>query len=237
MGTLNLATLITEIRAFHAGRSDLTDEVIITQLNLVQERLARLWQWEELYLTETKNIAITSDAAADKILVLSQTFRDITSIRLITADGGSRKLEYIGTRSFDKLYPEPEFHARGDPRIYIQLDTHTIELYPVPLTADSLKLRGTSWATAFSSSSTGSKSSFDRKDDILIYWACSLIWDRLGEYERAKRFFGVANQMIDQAKDEQETKPDREIKPLFETGRGSGLPGNYWYDPFIRNVR
>ncbi len=235
MGTLNLATLITEIRAFHAGRSDLTDEVIITQLNHVQERLARLWQWEELDRGEDITLSIAGTAKTDKIVTPTITYRDIYSVRLVTGDGQSQKLEYIAKRTFDQMFPEPEFHARGSPSIYT-IWQDKLELYPVPVAANTLTIRGMKWATALSSGDTAAKSNFDRKDDILIYWACSLLWDRLGEYERAKRFFGVANQMIDQAKDEQESKPDRVIKPAFEAGRGT-LPANYWFDPFIKSVR
>ncbi len=235
MGTLNLATLITEIRAFHAGRSDLTDEIIITQLNHVQERLARLWQWEELDQDEDILLGFAGLPKEDNVIALTNTYRDIYSIRLVTGDGQSHKLEYIAKRTFDEMFPEPEFHARGNPSIYT-VWKKKLEVYPVPVSADTLSVRGMKWATDFTSTDTAAKSTFDRKDDILIYWACSLLWDRLGEYERAKRFFGVANQMIDQAKDEQESKPDRVIKPAFETGRGT-LPANYWLDPFIKSVR
>ena len=235
MGTLNLASLITEVRAFHAGRPDLDDEIIITQLNRVHERLARLWQWEELDSGEDLTLSIAGTALADKIVTPTITYRDIYSIRLITGDGQSRKLEYIAKRTFDQLFPEPEFHARGTPAIYTMWQDK-LELFQVPSEADTLRIRGMKWPSQFAGSDTAAKSNFDRKDDILIYWAVSMLWDRLGEYERAKRFFGIANQMIEQAKEEQESKPDREIKPAFETGRGR-LTSNYWLDPFIKSVR
>ncbi len=235
MGTLNLATLITEIRAFHAGRSDLTDEIIITTLNHVQERIARAWQWEELDVDEEVTLSIAGTAKADKTVTLVNVYRDIYSVRLVTGDGQSRKLDYIGKRTFDKTFPEPEFDARNDPQIYT-VWKDALELYPVPSTADTLSVRGMKWPTVFSSGDTGAKSDFDRKDDLLIYWAVSMLWDRLGEYERSKRFFGIANNMLDKAKDEQETKPDLEIKPAFESGSGN-LTGQYWLNPFIRSVR
>jgi len=118
MGTLNLTSLISEIQRHHATRSDLTDQIVVDKLNLVQEKLARLWQWEELDEGEDVTITITATAKDDKIITLVTTYRDIYSIRLITGDGQSRKLEYIGKRTFDELFPEPEFSARGDPMIY-----------------------------------------------------------------------------------------------------------------------
>ncbi len=237
MGTLNLTSLIAEIQRHHANRSDLSDQIVIDKLNLVQERLARLWEWEELDDGEDVTITITSTAKDDKIITLTKTYRDIYSIRLVTGanTGRSRKLHYIPKRTFDLIYPEPEFDARSEPTVYTVWQDK-LELYRVPELADTLAVRGMKWAAAFSSGLGGAKSDFDRKDDILIYWTVSMIWDHLGEYERASRFFGIANNMIDKAKDEQETKPDLEIKPAFETNRGNTL-GSYWADPFIRQVR
>lgn len=237
MGSLNLTTLIAEIQRHHADRSDLTDQIVVDKLNIVQERLARLWEWEELDSGEEIVIPITSVPKDDKIITLVKTYRDIYSIRLITAAeaGRSRKLEYIPKRTFDDIFPEPEFDARGDPLIYTVWQDK-LELYRVPDVADTLIIRGTKWADDFSSGVGSAKSEFDRKDDILIYWTVSMIWDHLGEYERSKRFFGIANNMIDKAKDEETTKPDLEIKPAFESRQRVRL-GRYWADPFINWVR
>lgn len=237
MGTLNLTSLISEVQRHHANRSDLTDQIIIDKLNLVQERLARIWEWEELDSDEEVALTITAVAKDDKIVTLANTYRDIYSVRLITgvSVGRSRKLDYISKRSFDLLFPEPEFDARGNPTIYT-IWKKKLELYRVPELADTITVRGMKWATDFSSGDLSAKSDFDRKDDILIYWTVSMVWDHLGEYERAKRFFGIAQNMVDKAKDEQETKPDLEIKPAFETVRLGGV-SNYWADPFIKQVR
>ncbi len=236
MGTLNLTSLIAEVQRHHANRSDLTDQIVIDKLNIVQERLARVWNWEELDNGEEVTITISATAKDDKTIALVNTYKEIYSVRLVTGDGTSRKLERVSKRSFDKMFPEPEFVARNEPSIYT-VWKNKLEVYPVPLTADTLAIRGIKWAAGFSSGVGGAKSDFDRKDDILIYWTVSMCWDHLGEYERAKRFFGIANNMLDKAKDEQETKPDLEIKPAFESGYGRGAPGQYWLNPFIRYVK
>ncbi len=237
MGTLNLTSLISQIKLHHANRSDLTDQIIIDKLNLVQERLARIWEWEELDNGEEVTIVITATPKDDKTITLVNTYRDIYSVRLITGanTGRSRKLDYISKRTFDNLFPEPEFDARSEPTVYTVWQ-NKLELYRVPELADTIVVRGMKWADAFSSGIGSAKSDFDRKDDILIYWTVSMVWDHLGEYERAKRFFGISQTMLDKAKDEQETKPDLEIKPGFETARGNRL-GSYWSDPFIVQVR
>lgn len=237
MGTLNLTSLISGIQRNHANRDDLTDQIIVDKLNLVQERIARLWDWEELDQDEEVTIPITSVAKDDKTITLVNTYKEIYAVRLVTGTtvGRSRKLTYIGKRSFDEMFPEPEFDARSEPQFYT-VWKEKLELYRVPEIADTLVVRGAKWPADFSSGTGGAKSDFDRKDDILMYWTSSMIWDMLGEYERAKRFFGIAADMIDKAMDEQETKPDLEIKPTFEANRDVML-GKYWADPFIKWVR
>lgn len=237
MGTLNLTSLISEIQRHHANRSDLTDQIVIDKLNLVQERLARIWEWEELDVDEDVLLTVTATPKDDKIVTLVTDYRDIYSVRLVTGAsvGRSRKLEYIPKRTFDELYPEPEFNARSEPTVYT-VWKKKLELYRVPELADTISVRGMKWAAAFSSGVGSAKSDFDRKDDILIYWTVSMVWDHLGEYDRAKRFFGIASNMIEKAKDEQETKPDLEIKPLFESRRVNVI-GKYWADPFVQWVK
>ncbi|KKK64484.1 hypothetical protein LCGC14_2983770, partial [marine sediment metagenome] len=68
MGTLNLTSLISQIKLHHANRSDLTDQIVVDKLNLVQERLARIWEWEELDSGEEVTIPITATAKDDKTI-------------------------------------------------------------------------------------------------------------------------------------------------------------------------
>lgn len=230
MGTLTGAQLISEVRRFFADRDDLTDAVLLTWLNLSQENLARQWMWEELDQTEELVIAITATAKDDKFLTPANTYRDFYSVRLVTTDGRSSRLTRLSKRQFDDRFPEPEFIARNNPRFYTYFQSK-LELFPVPAEAHTVVLRGMKWATALAAGAT--PSNFDRKDDILINLTCSAIADSLGQFERASKFFIVARDRIEQAKDEQETKPDLDIKPDFEISKDR-LPGEYWNNPFIR---
>lgn len=232
MGTLTGAQLISEVRRFFADRADLTDATILQWLNTTQESLARQWQWEELDETEEKTLSIAGTAKADKIVTPTNTYRDFYSVRLVTTEGDSGKLTRLSKRQFDAKFPEPEFHGRNDPIFYTYFQDK-LELFPVQAVAHTLVIRGMKWATALANDAV--VSNFDRKDDILIYLTVSPIADSLGQYDRASRFFGIANAKIEQAKDEQQTKPDLEIKPDFEIS--GGLIGQYWKDPFIKAVR
>ena len=105
MGTLNLTALIADIQRHHANRSDLTDQIVVDKLNLVQERLARVWEWEELDSGEEVTITISATLKDDKTVTITKTYRDIYSVRLVTGDGQSRKLDYISKRYFDDSIP------------------------------------------------------------------------------------------------------------------------------------
>lgn len=235
MGDINLANLISEVRSYFAGRGDLTDEVIITHLNLAQTFIARKHDWEELERIYDVNLTITATAEDDKFIAFPPNLKEIFSFRLITGTGESRKLTYVRQRAFDKMVPEPEFYARNKPQIYT-VHNNIAELWPIPDSAYRVIIRIGLQPTKFSSSDTGITSDLDEKDDILIYLACSTLYDKLGEYDRSNRFFGIANSRLDDAYSEQVSKPDLAIKPAFESLE-SNLAGKYWADPFIRGVR
>jgi hypothetical protein len=191
-----------------------------------------MWDWEELDQSEEVTITITATAKDDKVITLSKTYKEIYAVTLVTGDGTSRKLQYLDKRQFDELYPEPEFHGRREPFTYTFWE-EKLELFPVPDTADTLRVRGNKWPTAFNVSTTGATSDFDSKDDILIFLSVSTFYDMLGEYERATTLFNKARAKVEFAKDEQQNKPDLEIKPLSEAHRKIPI-GQYWKDPFSK---
>ena len=230
MGDLTRSQLISAVRRFFANRSDLTDGEIITWLNQSQITLARKATWEELDQTEDKTIPVTASKANDKIITLSKTYRDFYSVRLITAAGDSKRLTRLTKHQFDSKFPEPEFHARNDPSFYTYFG-NKLEVFPISAEAHTLRVRGMAWPTSFTNDVV---SDLDKKDDILIFLTVSAICDFLGQYDRASRFYGIANTKISEAEDEQVDKPDQEIKPDFEVS--DEVPGQYWLNPFIKGM-
>jgi hypothetical protein len=235
MGTLNLAGLLVEVRRFFSNRSDLTDAIITTNLNLAQEDIAKVWDWEELDNTLSGTLSITASEVDDKFLAIPvSTIKEIHSFRLITGDGRSRKLEQVSVRNFDLVIPEPEYYARRIPLKYC-LHKNKVEFWPVPDEAYPYIIRTTNWPTAFAGD-TGAFSDLDRKDLALVYRAASILNDTLGEYERAGRFYGIYRALINDDISEEQSMPDRDIKPPSEIRRSSSgtAPGNYWQNPFFK---
>jgi hypothetical protein len=241
MGTLKQSELVDEVRSFHAGRDDLTDAIITRALNLVQQQMARRHDFEELRSTEEYTPTFMDDPSVDRFIGYSMlsTFvnpREIYSLRVIdTSNTEGDKLEYVAPRQLDELVPNPaELLITGMPHHYTQW-AEKFELFQVPDQAYKYVIRGSIWPTALSTASPLATSSFREKDDIIINLTVSYLYNRLGEYEKAGRFFGIGSTLFQEAVGEDLTRPDREIKPNSE--RHIAASREYWLDPFTRSVR
>lgn len=236
MGTLLTSELISEVQLHFANRSDLTDAQVITALNLIQQRLARLHDFEELRKIESGSLGFTAVPATDKFIAFSSLTnsnpREIYSFRVITSDGRSRKLKQRSYRYFDQNIPEPEYYSTGVPSDYI-IWADSFEFWRVPDAAHNYEIRMSVWPTALVVSPGTAVSDFREKDDMLVTLTTSYLFNRLGEYERGGRFWGVFKEMWKEAKREDSTMPDLTLSPGFDTSHVSG--GNPWADPFVRS--
>jgi len=241
VGTLQLTEIISEVKDHFAQRPDLTDAKAVVALNIAQERMARAHDFEELEVIDTGTVPFTSTPSNDRFFPFTSLGvgntepREVYSFRVIEADARHAKLEQWSVRQFDKEVPDPEYLSVGFPRHYLMW-SEKFELYRIPDQAYTYNIRMSTWPAAFSTSDLTAKSSFNRKDDILMTLSISWIWNRLGEYERANRHFGIFSTLWNQAVEEDNKKPDRDIVPAFERGR-SGFNAQYWLDPFVKGVR
>ena len=233
MGTLTTTELISEVRAHLANRDDLTDSELVTALNLMQQRLARKHDFEELRTIESGSFEISGTPATDKFLAFSALGitnpREIYSFRVITNDGRSRKLKQRTYRYLDENVPEPEFYATGIPTDYV-IWAESFEFWRVPDTAHDYEIRLSQWPTALVASPGSATSDFREKDDILIMLAVSYLFNRLGEYERGGRFWTIFSDMWKDAMQEDSTLPDLTVSPGLTRPEGS----QPWLDPFVR---
>jgi hypothetical protein len=236
---LNATELITEIKAHHANRSDLTDELVVRALNLSQDRIARSYDFEELQRVKTGSFVITADETVDKFLAYTDIGggiepRKIYSFRVTATDGTHQKLERYTARQFDELIPRPEWYARGRPLFYITW-SDKFELWRIPDSADPWELRFTIWPTQFSVADLTEFSDMKRKDDMLIHLTVSYLYNKFSEYEKAGRFFSYFRAEWEEAVEEDSSRPDLVIKGDSMNVRFP--PNDYWKDPFIRSIR
>lgn len=236
MGVLTTQELIDEIRGHLGDRTDVTDAQIVLGLNLTQQRLATEAAWEELEFEELYDHTgdFTGTKSSDRTIPYSQLTntnpREFYSISLVTGTGESRKLSYAENSQFERLFPEPEFHAAQKPKWYTRY-AKSIYLAPVPDAAYTYRIRGIKWPDDLSTGTLSNTSNFDYKDEILIHGAVYHLYYRLKETEVGGRFFTSYRDMVQKAKGENIEKPDREIKPAHQQANHRTFdPYNPWID-------
>ena len=238
MGTLTTTELVSETRAHLGGRDDLTDAELVVALNLTQMRIARSHDFEELRTVESGVFVISGTPATDKFLAFStlgqSNPREIYSFRVITNDGRSRKLIAKPVRKFDEDIPEPEFYATGLP-IQYAMWAEKFEFWRVPDTADNYDIRMSFWPTALVVSPGTAVSEFKEKDDMIINLGVSYLYGRLGEYERAGRFWNIFREMWKSARMEDQLRPDLVISSGYSRTQPAGQ-GKPWADPFVKRT-
>ena len=235
MGTLTNTEMQLELKRNLGNRSAVefdTDRLQLI-LNQAQVRLARANPsgWDELEDTQTLATAYTATPADDKYLAIPTGTRRIHSLRLID-DEFSRKLIWRHPRDWDKFIPEPEHWSTDRPTHYTKyLDK--FEFWRVPNAVYELTLRRSIWPTRLT---TGTQTSdFTEKDDMLILLATVLAWTTLGKEERAMNFWTIYRSMLGDVLPDANTEPDSTIRGFPGPDRTTAT-GEYWADPFIRDV-
>lgn len=230
MGTLTLTELQDEVRSGMGGRVDLNTR-LTRFLNLAQQRLARMHDFDEMETTSTVSLSNTG-AATDGDITLP-TLRELHSIRV--EDGSrSRKLVQKSPRWWDKMLPMPDYHSRDIPSIYT-IWNNTVFVFPLPEKSytNLVRLRWTKWPTALSVGATPSE--FREKDELLIELAISYAYRSLGNPEEAAKHEAIVRRLFNEADTIDRDKPD--LEQVGDASQGSQTaPQDYWRDPFVRSV-
>src|SRR3990172_3706195 len=228
MGTLTFTELQDEVRAGLGGRTDLNTR-LPRFLNLAQQRLARLHDFDEMETNSTVGLTYTP-AATDGDITLP-SLRELYSIR-IEDDSRSVKLVQRSPRWWDKMVPMPNYHSRDIPQIYM-IWNNLVSVFPLPEKSyPVVRLRWTKWPTPLSAG--GTPSEFNEKDELLIELAVSYAYRTLGNPEEANKHEGIAKRLFTEADSIDRDKPDLDL--VGDARTGSQGPQDYWRDPFVRSV-
>jgi hypothetical protein len=229
MGTLILSELQDEVRAGLGGRTDL-DTRLTRFLNLSQQRLARLHDFDEM---ETSSVVSLTYTGADTDGDISlPTLREVYSVRVID-DSRSRKLVQKSPRWWDKMIPMPNYPSRDIPQLYM-IWSSTVYVFPLPeKDYATVKLRWTKWPTALSAAGTASE--FLQKDELLIELAISYAYRSLGNPEEAAKHEAVAKRLFLESDTIDRERPDLEQVGDAREGSAQGVQ-DYWRDPFVRSI-
>ena len=237
MGTLTLANLREEVKAHMGERDDITDALFDRAINLAQERMVRRHHFRELNFSLSHTATFVDVPATDKFLPFSALAlggRDIRAvISFIAIDGtNSNKIIRKTPSELDRMVASKEDYSTFRPRFYAEWRDQ-FEFWRIPDKSYVYDIRLRTWALDLSAD--GDKSDLDHKDDAIINLTVSGLFNRVGEYERAGRFFGIFSDMWEDAISSEQREPDRVIKPPQNERFGRASP-DYWLDPFMRGV-
>lgn len=226
-GILTLTELKDEVTRALGNRTDMATR-LTRFLNLAQQRMARVRDFEEMQQTTSGVFVLTASPTTDKFLSLTN-LREIYSFR-VNSDSDSVKLKQVSPRQWDSVVPRPEYFARGTPSHYT-IWQRTAEIWRVPDKAYPYIIRWTKWPTAFSDASPNATSDFLAKDELLIHLAAAYAFDSLEKIDEADRKYRIAGQLFLEAMNMDSTEPDLEHAPSREIF-DNVTTREYWRDPF-----
>ena len=237
MGTLTLAELKEEVRANFGNRTDL-DTRLTRVLNLAQERLARMRDFEEMQVTTTTTLSYTGVPATDVIGTLPDVAPYIREIHSVLLKDGtmSRKLRRVLTRTWDRVITDPAAIGAAEHPVMYQIwnfRAGTFEVYPPPNKTFTLQWRLTQWPTPLSGDTD--VSIFRFKDELLIELATVYLGNQLGKEDDASKHWKKFRELFAEALEVDAQNSDVEVMPTSASGQGT-LPMNYWQDPFVKGM-
>jgi len=204
-------------------------------VNNAMRAICRAADFDELKtwdLTHAKTVAHQKNYAIPSRWPLVR-LKDILSIKLMDTSN-SRKLTYKSPTELDELIPYPQDLGEQRCNWYTQRG-NTIELFPIPDAVYTLYIYHTQWPVELSAD-TDTMSFADDMDDVIVAIAADManaILDGVSGIDwsgRAKALLGSSIQ-------EELNRPDRvfQAKP-FDAGTVT-YTGEYWKQPFVKEVR
>lgn len=233
--TLTIGAIKTEIRSIFGGRTDL-DSRLNGIIDLAQDAIARLKDFDELRARTTIDTAITANAFNDKFINIATLgrLRKIYSIRLYANNTLSRKLRRLNPKRWDEMLPKPEYYSRRTPTHYIIWKKTELELFPVPDIVYTMHFRYSVWPAAASVLGDGGNSVLENMDSAIIFYASSYIATTLGDLQKSQSLYSQFSANIKDVLDEEVQDFD-----TFQAVHGSEADPGYgrgYDDPFVREM-
>lgn len=232
MGTLLFSDLQAEVRSGLGNRTDL-DARLPRAINLAQQRLARIHDFDEMEVIST---TVVTNTSSDNDKYLSLPFkREVYSIVLLNNEN-SRKLIQRTPQFWDRRLPMPEYWARDIPQDYI-IWGNTVEIWPLPDQSYTIRMRWSQWPTPLVN--PNDVSMFVNKDELLIAFALLYINNSLGKIDEAMKYATIIRSLLTESTQLDDTKPDLNILPSASDAQviqDGGLGSTPWLDPFVRRT-
>ena len=228
LGVLTLTELKDELTYSLGNRSD-TATRLTRFLNLAQQRIARVRDFEELRQVTDGVFSITSAATVDKKLSFVN-LREIYSFRVLN-NSESIKLKQVSVRQWDSVIPSPEYFSRGVPSHYA-IWKRIAELWKVPDQPYNYQVRWTAWPTPFTDAAPTATSDYLMKDELIGALAAAYAFDSLSKNDDADRKYQIAGQLLNESLVMDNLEPDIEYAPSSTIFNNNAGTRDYWLDPF-----
>lgn len=148
-------------------------------------RVARNFAFRELDAGPT-DTTLTASTGQYTFTQLSLTrVRQIQSVTLVNGTS-SQKLTFVHPRRFREDFPNPSADSTRQPGLYTTWG-RTLELYPYPDDAYTLRLHFNQYPDDFASSSSASP--YEQKDDLIVASGVYEAFMNLQEYEDAAEWY------------------------------------------------
>lgn len=241
---LTLADFQTEILAALGNRTEgglVSLARICTALNIAQARLNRAYAFMDMAQVAFAQMNYSGTAGRDKFLIPPANLRTIHSFVLLNTTNNtppalakSGKVIEKPWRWFDAHFPVPEALPVGPPQVYARWGRFIV-MAPAPDQQYTAQLRYIAKPTDFVVGVTTMSSDFNDKDDILLNYTLAYLWKTLGRADRAAYFEGLAKELLDEAIEKDDDRPDIEVS--HDLPYVGGLGGEYWTNPWVDSAR
>jgi hypothetical protein len=200
-------------------------------LNLACYAIAKIHNFEELTVMDRTN-GKTVDGQKSYVLttgLLLTRPKDIISI-VLHDDFNSRQLTYKTPQWIDENYPYPEGLSEAKPEIYTQR-VDSLELIPIPDAVYTLYINYAQWPIIMTADTT--ECSYTTIDIVVIALARDIFLSlRAGA---PMDVVAKAKGYLDTSMRDDRSRPDAlPVAGGFSTM--SVVKGEYWNDPFVKNV-
>ena len=233
MGDLTRAEMTEEVKKNLGNRVDFPETRVTRHLDLAQIRMARKHRFTELYRYDFVSIAPTGNPDVDYIHTFPVKIRDIHSLVRVNDNETPIKLIGMSFRQWAQTIGQTQEHTTGDPTHYVRSSPEIIQFWPVPSRSFTLVRRYIVWPGNLTLS--GTKSGFEKKDDIIIAFATSSIFHSLGQKDDASNYFNIANSLLEDAILQDMERHDESWLP-YGVSESSIATVDYVTDPFVRSA-
>jgi len=205
MGLMTFSEMQSQIRSMLGGRQD-QDASIMRGLQFAQWRIARIFEFEELFVDDESTVSNTGDGneVTDATITLPDTCRKVYALSIVKTTT-IVPLTGIPSVDWERVIGATEIYSRGEPKNFV-IRYKSVTLWRVPDADYTIRKVYTVWPTEIilnvakdAPSTTTALSLLDHKDEMVIEYALVYVYKTIGNFEKANYHFTIYKDMLKEA--------------------------------------